>query len=146
MGLLDDAIREHLELKRRRGADPGEIAREQHEVLDTPREQEPPVAEGWDVPPEASDVDAETSEGSTAFAQAAMPGAEPGLDPLDEGPPQTDISTIGEETAELDMQAVLDGEHASSPDAPHGPALTEEEDELSDVPRPIPGQERMPFE
>src|SRR3954471_5715453 len=35
MGLLDDAIREHLELKRRRGADAGEVAREEHEVLDT---------------------------------------------------------------------------------------------------------------
>ena len=27
MGLLDDAIREHLELKRRRGANPDEVAR-----------------------------------------------------------------------------------------------------------------------
>ncbi len=27
MGLLDDAIREHLELKRRHGADPDEVAR-----------------------------------------------------------------------------------------------------------------------
>ena len=33
MGLLDDAIREHLELKRRRGADPGEVERQEHEVL-----------------------------------------------------------------------------------------------------------------
>jgi len=37
MGLLDEAIREHLELKRRRGADPGEIAREEQEALQTPR-------------------------------------------------------------------------------------------------------------
>jgi len=28
MGLLDDAIREHLELKRRRGADASEVSRE----------------------------------------------------------------------------------------------------------------------
>jgi len=28
MGLLDDAIREHLDLKRRRGADPNEVARQ----------------------------------------------------------------------------------------------------------------------
>jgi hypothetical protein len=27
MGLLDDAIREHLELKRQRGADAGDISR-----------------------------------------------------------------------------------------------------------------------
>ena len=33
MGLLDDAIREHLELKRRRGADPTEVARQEHEAL-----------------------------------------------------------------------------------------------------------------
>jgi hypothetical protein len=33
MGLLDDAIREHLELKRRHGADPGEVARQESEAL-----------------------------------------------------------------------------------------------------------------
>src|SRR5271166_767281 len=33
MGILDDAIREHLELKRQRGADPGEIDRLEREAL-----------------------------------------------------------------------------------------------------------------
>jgi hypothetical protein len=33
MGLLDDAIREHLDLKRRRGADPSEIERAEREAL-----------------------------------------------------------------------------------------------------------------
>ena len=33
MGLLDDAIREHLELKRLRGADPGSVAREGEDAL-----------------------------------------------------------------------------------------------------------------
>jgi hypothetical protein len=33
MGLLDDAIREHLDLKRRRGGDPAEIERAEHEAL-----------------------------------------------------------------------------------------------------------------
>ena len=33
MGLLDDAIREHLELKRRHGADPTEVARQEREAL-----------------------------------------------------------------------------------------------------------------
>jgi len=33
MGLLDDAIREHLELKRRRGADPSDIERAEREAL-----------------------------------------------------------------------------------------------------------------
>jgi hypothetical protein len=33
MGDLDDAIREHLELKRLRGADPAEVARQEHDAL-----------------------------------------------------------------------------------------------------------------
>ena len=33
MGLLDDAIREHLELKRKHGADPDEVARQEQEAL-----------------------------------------------------------------------------------------------------------------
>ena len=33
MGLLDDAIREHMELKRLRGADPSEVARQEHDAL-----------------------------------------------------------------------------------------------------------------
>ncbi len=33
MGLLDDAIREHLDLKRRRGADPTEVERSEREAL-----------------------------------------------------------------------------------------------------------------
>jgi hypothetical protein len=37
MGLLDDAIREHLELKRRHGADPSEVARQEREALGSPR-------------------------------------------------------------------------------------------------------------
>jgi hypothetical protein len=46
MGLLDDAIREHLDLKRRRGADPTEIERAEREALGpvrrTPEEREMP--------------------------------------------------------------------------------------------------------
>jgi hypothetical protein len=39
MGLLDDAIREHLELKRRGGADPGEVARQEQEALGPARRE-----------------------------------------------------------------------------------------------------------
>jgi hypothetical protein len=39
MGLLDDAIREHLELKRQRGADASEIDRLEHEALGPVRRQ-----------------------------------------------------------------------------------------------------------
>jgi hypothetical protein len=40
MGLLDDAIREHLELKRRRGADTAEVARQEQEAFGPPRRGE----------------------------------------------------------------------------------------------------------
>ncbi len=43
MGLLDEAIREHLELKRRHGASPGEVAHLEEEALGPPRAQPEPV-------------------------------------------------------------------------------------------------------
>jgi hypothetical protein len=50
MGLLDEAIREHLELMRRRGADPSAIAREEREALAPvfPDEREGPEGDGSD--------------------------------------------------------------------------------------------------
>jgi hypothetical protein len=42
MGLLDDAIREHLDLKRRRGADPAEVERAEHEALGPVRRNRDP--------------------------------------------------------------------------------------------------------
>ena len=51
MGLLDDAIREHLELKRKHGANPEDVARQEQEALGPgqrnefaqPEQPEPPV-------------------------------------------------------------------------------------------------------
>jgi hypothetical protein len=76
MGLLDDAIREHLDLKRRRGADPAEVARLEQEALgpvrrepapadaaaggehhDEPRAHEPPAGE--QPPPASADLHAD---------------------------------------------------------------------------------------
>jgi hypothetical protein len=46
MGLLDDAIREHLDLKRRRGADPTEIERAEQEALG-PVRREPSMSAAY---------------------------------------------------------------------------------------------------
>jgi hypothetical protein len=70
MGLLDDAIREHLELKRRHGADPEEVSRQEREALGAPAQAEfaqpaaPGPAADADDEPEApaSEVDAELRE------------------------------------------------------------------------------------
>ena len=129
MGLLDDAIREHLELTRRRGAEPGEVAREQHEALD-------PVERG---PLEASDEGAAFAE----LAPAELPSArhaddafdlpEAGVmaggvpedvpDELADAPPPVEEAAAGlGETAELDMRTVLGDDAASSGNATPGVA------------------------
>ena len=63
MGLLDDAIKEHLDLKRRRGADPTEVERAEREALGPVRRN--PEA------PAASEVDDEQVDaGGLAYDQA----------------------------------------------------------------------------
>ncbi len=45
MGVLDDAIREHLELKRKHGASEGEVEQQEQEALGAPRGRSAEVAE-----------------------------------------------------------------------------------------------------
>ena len=52
MGLLDDAIREHLDLQRRRGADPAEVERAEREALG-PVRRAPEGQQSPDLEPEA---------------------------------------------------------------------------------------------
>jgi hypothetical protein len=126
MGLLDDAIREHLELKRRRGADPGEVAREQREALEpVPRDQRSEgrgVAIAEDLTAEA--VVARDADAASAGADSSTPvGDEPLGDDSDlaltGAAGSGDPSALVQETAELDMQTVLEG-HEDEPDAVAG--------------------------
>src|SRR5687767_8573898 len=78
MGLLDDAIREHLELKRRSGAPDDEIKRLESDALGGPR-RVPAPAEGADAPappePEAVEPVGDLVEDTPAPlpAEAALP-------------------------------------------------------------------------
>ena len=118
MGLLDDAIHEHLELKRRRGADPGEVAREQREALDSVVPGEPTLSEGDFGSPD------ELVDGSGEVAPAGAAPAEDLSDGAVEPHPGSDFSSVGQETAELDMQAVLDEDQdAPEASATAGPAF-----------------------
>jgi hypothetical protein len=111
MGLLDDAIREHLELKRRRGADPGEVAREQREalepiVLDGDRREASDAAAADELAPdhaqaESAGASADVASAPGEYAEAAQPAE--ATDPA-----------YGGETAELEMRSVL-GEEAEAP-------------------------------
>jgi hypothetical protein len=161
MGLLDDAIREHLELKRQSGADPGEIALKEHEAL----------------APVFSEEAAASEEGLGSIPNSDEPAAQTAF--VEEPPAADDVaphlvepsaqSHVGQETAELDMQAYLDeqldstggssaadlvaarpvrGDDVSDP-APEVDSLEWEVPGASEgqaVPADIPGQERLSFE
>src|SRR5437879_2709849 len=129
MGLLDDAIRDQLELKRRRGADPGEVAREQREALDAPggsgegAAPDSPIEPAGNVAPELSD---DQPERAPAYAGGSASAA----------------GASGGETAEIDMQEVLADDHAGggekawpAPDSIAAPdAQTASEDVLEETP------------
>jgi hypothetical protein len=99
MGLLDDAIREHLELKRLRGASPDMVSREESEVFGPVRSGEP------------ADDDGEIAAPESLAAEVA----------LSAGPDPDAFLNVGQETAELDMRAVLD-DAADQDVAPARPA------------------------
>jgi hypothetical protein len=69
MGLLDDAIREHLELKRRHGADPDEVSRQEREALGAPVRGEFAKPEGEQ--PEAGDEPAAVAASEAPAAEVA---------------------------------------------------------------------------
>ena len=82
MGLLDDAIREHLELKRRRGADPAEVEQQEREALGPVRGGAAPATD------DAVDHDAVDHGADDAFADAPPPPLpEAELDPEPERAP-----------------------------------------------------------
>ncbi|MBV9839323.1 MAG: hypothetical protein JO156_14510 [Solirubrobacterales bacterium] len=78
MGLLDDAIREHLDLKRRRGADPTEVERAEREALGPVRRtpDEPPEAELENHQGPAYDQEDDRNWGQELFDDPAAPTVE----------------------------------------------------------------------
>jgi hypothetical protein len=76
MGLLDDAIREHLDLKRQRGADPGEVERLEREALGPVRRE--PTARSLGAQQLEAQTDPESHlEPATQLLEAAVPTQEP---------------------------------------------------------------------
>jgi hypothetical protein len=89
MGLLDDAIREHLELMRLRGADPGAVAREEQNALGPARGED-----------EAKSLESEHS-GENVRQESGVLGTE--------SMPTLNTSMAGQETIEINMEAELGG-------------------------------------
>jgi hypothetical protein len=90
MGLLDDAIREHLELKRLRGVDPSKVVIEEREALGR--------SEGTGPFGDSDDPEQPATRGAAHPLDGTVPIAD------------TDPPSVGQETAELDMRAVLQTE------------------------------------
>jgi hypothetical protein len=85
MGLLDDAIREHLDLKRRRGGDPAEIERAEREALG-PVRRGPEVAGDQAAPPEPGmELDAEHLDSEQLASEELAAEPEP-WEPFAEDP------------------------------------------------------------
>ncbi len=155
MGLLDDAIREHMELKRLRGADPSVVAREEQDALG-------PVLLEEDAESQApQDGSAEAEEIAADGEIAAEDAARAEDDPSRSSQPahQQDFANVGQETAELDMRTVLEEEHDAGGRESHtdparaagetgdaGESIEEVPGQTPDFLGDTPEQERLWFE
>jgi hypothetical protein len=161
MGLLDDAIREHLDLKRRRGADPSEIAREEDEALGPVRRGEPAADEledvdaydepAYDEPPApqepASPAEPPRTEREAYVERESETATPPHGDPL------MHQSTREFSSHELDqaLGEAPEREPEPAPEAEHARAETggEDEDVLEETPdflQETPEHDRLWFE
>ena len=124
MGFLDDAIREHLDLKRRRGADPTEVERAEREALGPVRrdpfehaEDEPQAEFGATEPEGAYDQ----AEEDYAPAEAAPPPEE---EPFSEEGPFAENGALAEEEPFADEEPFAE-EHPPAPYPAEGTAVEE---------------------
>jgi hypothetical protein len=137
MGLLEDAIREHLELKRQHGADPGEVTAQEREALGPiQRGVEPLVIDREPAPEEAPAAHEEP-------VQDLPEAAEPDLVPEYEPPPAP--SPPADPTAPFDIE-----DEPFAPEPPPEPEASEsDEDVLEETPdflQETPEHDRLWFE
>lgn len=128
MGLLDDAIREHLELKRRRGADPAEVARAEQEALGPVRREPEPAAVQDPVHEEPHDAlahePAEAPNADGSYADAPLT-ADHGLDDAREPAPAAHESGPFADDRDLppeEQTRILPPEQRAAPAEPAPPA------------------------
>jgi hypothetical protein len=139
MGLLDEAIREHLELKRQHGADPAEVAQLEREAFGPARRGPEPL----EVPPPADE--AEPVDPVLVEPEVDSPDYEPPVEaePLPE-PPRTEALRAEPEPVAEDL-AYEDAATEEQPPAPEG----EGEDVLEETPeflQETPEHDRLWFE
>jgi hypothetical protein len=134
MGILDDAIREHLELIRRRGADDSEVRRLEDEAFGPPTrpdeadfpESEEALGSGNGVAVEEAPEDAAAHEDVTTLLPAEQ-AEEPVVETPGTGFEEPTGAHVSGEVEEPEGEPVL-GEPAEEPvaEAPHGEPVAEE--------------------
>jgi hypothetical protein len=109
MGLLDDAIREHLDLQRRRGADPTEVQRAEREALGPVRRAPESASGADDEVHEPDGVGAESPPGQPEAFEAAPESEsavhEPAVYEPESYEPATQVAPPPEREAAFDHEA-----------------------------------------
>jgi len=155
MGVLDDAIRQHIELKRQHGASEDELERKAQEALGPARREVAPEGEGETDGEDAGVEDAPSGD-SRAIVGDPAAAAEPEREAFDEQPTRI-VSPAANEQAPADHAADDWLEPDDEPDvpAPAGSASAapagddEPEDVLEETPeflQETPEHDRLWFE
>jgi hypothetical protein len=132
MGVFDDAIREHLELKRHAGADEEELKELEDEAFGPPARPGEPDFPGSTSEEEAVESDAPAASGvfdaETTEAEASETAAAESPEPVAEAPSQEEpaLAPAEDESSELDQEPVEPAseelEAADEPEAAEPPA------------------------
>jgi len=145
MGVLDDAIREHLELKRRHGASDEEIQKEEAEALGPARRDFPAA------PAEPAEEVAEAGEVQSGEPEGAEPLPEPPVESVAEPEPVAEEPTVVEEPQPVEEPDPTPDTRHPAPDtqdpAPDPPSS--DDDVLEETPeflQDAPEHDRLWFE
>ena len=150
MGVLDDAIRQHLELKRAHGAAEDDVRQQEHEALGPARREQAPEAEAAAPDAEAAAPDAEAAapEAEAAPVEDAPVTALPEspFEPIAE--PEPDAPTGNTPTRGFPAVEEEPGDEQPAEDAP-AEEPTGDEDVLEETPeflQETPEHDRLWFE
>jgi hypothetical protein len=137
MGILDDAIREHLELKRKHGVPEEEVERQQEEALGPARREVAQQHEDAEIAAEeAAPTDAPEGSGPIAVEDAALfDGEQPGPAVAEE-PSEVDATPAAGETAVAEPSVAEHESALAEPrpaDAPADPSAADEPDREPDA-------------
>jgi hypothetical protein len=148
MGRLDDAIKEHLDLKRRHGADDSEVKRLEDEAFgpptrpgepDFPDSQEHPVVGAGEAPVDADAAGAQSgAEDATALLEREAPAVPSAAPPASEAP----VEAPPEPTTPEEPPSTPPPSEPEPPPEPEAPATPEAPPEPA---TPEPGGEDAAF-